>query len=167
MSYSTCQIGPTASSYWWGQRAAEVCPTARTRRFANMSAAACSRGQVPGLLNWGPNVLFRMPNTTNCILLVARPGPWLAKLGTECPIPHAKYDQPYPIGCAARFLGLLHMEVFLQRLEMEHGTSVITTPPTVPYTLRTADGQQVDIQNPSQYPTDAKARRCGGIVPAE
>ena len=29
-----------------------------------------------------------------------------------------------------RFLGLLHMEVFLQRLENEHKAKVISTPPT-------------------------------------
>ena len=31
------------------------------------------------------------------------------------------------------FLGLLHMEVFTQRLEQEFGTSVIVTTPNVPY----------------------------------
>lgn len=31
------------------------------------------------------------------------------------------------------FLGLLHMDVFNQRLEQEHGAQVITTTPSVPY----------------------------------
>lgn len=31
------------------------------------------------------------------------------------------------------FLGLLHMEVFNQRLEQEYNASVILTTPTVPY----------------------------------
>lgn len=31
------------------------------------------------------------------------------------------------------FLGLLHMEVFNQRLEQEYNASVIVTAPTVPY----------------------------------
>ena len=31
------------------------------------------------------------------------------------------------------FLGMLHMDVFIQRLEQEYGASVIATHPTVPY----------------------------------
>ena len=38
-----------------------------------------------------------------------------------------------------RFHGLLHMEVFHQRLENEHGASVITTPPTVPYRIEVCE----------------------------
>lgn len=49
-----------------------------------------------------------------------------------------------------RFLGLLHMEVFHQRLDQEYGASIITTTPTVPYTLRHTDGSVEEIQNPSQ-----------------
>jgi translation elongation factor EF-4 len=42
------------------------------------------------------------------------------------------------------------MEVFLQRLEQEHGASVITTAPTVPYTLDLPADARLDIENPSQ-----------------
>ena len=49
-----------------------------------------------------------------------------------------------------RYLGLLHMEVFHQRLDQEYGASIITTTPTVPYSLKHADGSTEEIQNPSQ-----------------
>lgn len=49
------------------------------------------------------------------------------------------------------------MDVFHQRLEQEHGESVILTPPTVPYTLHLQDGRTLHIKNPSMYPTDQKA----------
>ena len=66
-----------------------------------------------------------------------------------------------------RFLGLLHMDVFHQRLEQEHGESVILTAPTVPYTLHLADGHVERIQNPSKYPTNQKARRHASVcIPA-
>lgn len=51
---------------------------------------------------------------------------------------------------ASRFLGLLHMEVFHQRLEQEHGAMVITTSPTVPYSIEHTDGSHEEIQNPAQ-----------------
>ena len=38
-------------------------------------------------------------------------------------------------GFRAGFLGMLHMEVFMQRLEQEHSASVVTTTPTVTYIL--------------------------------
>lgn len=57
-------------------------------------------------------------------------------------------------GC--RFLGLLHMEVFMQRLEQEHGAAVITTTPTVPYTLEVVGEGDVEIENPAQYPLNTK-----------
>lgn len=38
-----------------------------------------------------------------------------------------------PVPRRLGFLGLLHMEVFNQRLEQEYNASVIVTAPTVPY----------------------------------
>lgn len=60
-----------------------------------------------------------------------------------------------PLGMRAwlhvcRYLGLLHMEVFHQRLDQEYGASIITTTPTVPYSLKLGDGSTEEIQNPSQ-----------------
>ena len=40
------------------------------------------------------------------------------------------------VGWRVGFLGILHMEVFTQRLEDEFDASVITTPPSVPYKLK-------------------------------
>lgn len=40
---------------------------------------------------------------------------------------------PPSLLCRLGFLGLLHMEVFNQRLEQEYNASVIVTAPTVPY----------------------------------
>ena len=50
--------------------------------------------------------------------------------------------------CVHSFLGLLHMEVFHQRLEQEHGADVITTAPTVPFHLHFPDKTLLHIQNP-------------------
>ena len=50
--------------------------------------------------------------------------------------------------CTCRFLGLLHMEVFHQRLEQEHGADVIATAPTVPFRIYFPDKTELHIQNP-------------------
>nr|ATG71176.1 small GTP-binding protein [Callitropsis nootkatensis] len=53
------------------------------------------------------------------------------------------------LGFRCGFLGLLHMDVFLQRLEQEHGARVITTTPTVPYIFEYSDGSKVTVHNPA------------------
>ena len=57
------------------------------------------------------------------------------------------------LGFRCGFLGLLHMDVFKQRLEQEYGLSVITTAPSVLYKVQLKkDGQFVNIESPSDFP---------------
>lgn len=55
------------------------------------------------------------------------------------------------------FLGVLHMEVFSQRLESEYGASVIVTTPSVPYKLVINEknapklGREVTVTNPNDW----------------
>lgn len=62
------------------------------------------------------------------------------------------------LGFRCGFLGLLHMDVFHQRLEQEYGAHVISTVPTVPYTFEYSDGSKVQVQNPSALPSNPKNR---------
>ena len=60
-------------------------------------------------------------------------------------------------GFRVGFLGLLHMDVFIQRLEDEFGTSLIATAPSVGYKVELKDGTMADAQLPSQLPDRACA----------
>ena len=62
----------------------------------------------------------------------------------------------WPPGFRCGFLGLLHMEVFIQRLEQEYGISVIGTTPTVPYRVITQGGDETIVSNPSEMPEYAR-----------
>ncbi|XP_022884082.1 translation factor GUF1 homolog, mitochondrial [Olea europaea var. sylvestris] len=62
------------------------------------------------------------------------------------------------LGFRCGFLGLLHMDVFHQRLEQEHGAHVISTVPTVPYIFEYADGSKKHIHNPATLPSNPKQR---------
>ncbi|XP_026872628.2 translation factor Guf1, mitochondrial isoform X1 [Electrophorus electricus] len=71
-------------------------------------------------------------------------------------------DNSLALGAGWRlgFLGLLHMEVFIQRLEQEYNATVIITAPTVPYKAVLASPklikeyreEVVTIINPAQFP---------------
>ena len=56
------------------------------------------------------------------------------------------------LGFRCGFLGLLHLEIVVQRLEREYDISLITTTPGVIYKLELNDGQLIDLQNPSSMP---------------
>ncbi|MBK5253842.1 MAG: elongation factor 4 [Peptostreptococcaceae bacterium] len=55
-------------------------------------------------------------------------------------------------GYRCGFLGLLHMEIIVERLEREFDLGVITTSPSVIYKVHTKDGKELMIQNPSNMP---------------
>lgn len=58
-------------------------------------------------------------------------------------------------GFRCGFLGLLHMEIFQERLEREFNLDLITTAPSVVYKLTLTNGEQITIDNPTNYPDPA------------
>jgi elongation factor 4 len=57
------------------------------------------------------------------------------------------------LGFRCGFLGLLHMDVFKQRLEQEYDLSVIITAPSVLYKVKLKSQKEVlDIENPADFP---------------
>jgi elongation factor 4 len=61
-------------------------------------------------------------------------------------------------GFRCGFLGLLHMDVFKQRLEQEHGASVIVTAPTVPVKIKRENGEWINLENPADFPLKERIR---------
>ena len=55
-------------------------------------------------------------------------------------------------GFRCGFLGLLHMEIIVERLEREFDLAVVTTSPSVLYKVIKSDGTELFIQNPSDLP---------------
>ena len=57
------------------------------------------------------------------------------------------------LGFRCGFLGLLHMDVFKQRLEQEYNVTVIATAPSVLFKVKMAhSGELVDVETPSDFP---------------
>ncbi len=59
-------------------------------------------------------------------------------------------------GFRCGFLGMLHMEIIVERLEREFGMIVITTVPNVSYHAYTKKGEMILLNNPSDMPDPSK-----------
>jgi len=55
-------------------------------------------------------------------------------------------------GFRCGFLGLLHLEIIQERLEREFNLDLITTAPSVVYTLSMTDGTEMQLHNPADMP---------------
>ncbi|MDR3203943.1 MAG: translation elongation factor 4 [Deltaproteobacteria bacterium] len=56
------------------------------------------------------------------------------------------------LGFRCGFLGLLHLEIVQERLEREFDQSIIMTAPSVKYRFKLKTGQELEIDNPQDYP---------------
>lgn len=67
----------------------------------------------------------------------------------------AKRDISPVLGAGFRcgFLGLLHLDVFRQRLTSEYGVDVLATSPTVPYRLTLQSGKEVVVEHAGDFPS--------------
>merc|ERR1719201_650828 len=50
------------------------------------------------------------------------------------------------------FLGMLHMEVFSQRLEQEHDVQTILTSPSVSFRATLKNGKTIDMESSASFP---------------
>jgi GTP-binding protein LepA len=76
-------------------------------------------------------------------------------------------------GFRCGFLGLLHLEVIQERLEREYNQAVIFTAPSVRYKVKLRTGEEIFVDNPSEYPDEGRVEsaeepyiRAAVITPA-
>jgi GTP-binding protein LepA len=62
-------------------------------------------------------------------------------------------------GFRCGFLGMLHMEIIQERLEREFNMTVITTVPNVSYKAYLTSGEELEVNNPSDFPDPSKLDR--------
>ena len=77
-------------------------------------------------------------------------------------------------GFRCGFLGLLHMEIIRERLEREFNLDLIATAPSVAYLVRKTNGEEVEVDNPSDLPPSVEVEeinepflRCTILTPKD
>lgn len=65
-----------------------------------------------------------------------------------------QYENSAALGGGFRlgFLGMLHLDIFRQRLKDEHGLDIIITHPSVNYRCHLRNGDMVEVDNPNEAP---------------
>ncbi len=61
-------------------------------------------------------------------------------------------SQALGFGYRCGFLGLLHMEIIQERIQREFGIEIVLTAPNVTYRIHTTNGEEILLENPSQFP---------------
>ena len=62
-------------------------------------------------------------------------------------------------GFRCGFLGLLHMDIIQQRLEREFNLDLITTAPGVRFRVTKTDGEVMEVDNPSKWPSQGEIQK--------
>jgi len=62
------------------------------------------------------------------------------------------------MGFRCGFLGLLHLEIIVERLDREFDIDLITTAPSVIYNIDMIEGNQIELHNPADMPETTKIR---------
>ena len=63
-------------------------------------------------------------------------------------------------GFRCGFLGLLHLEIIIERLEREFDIDLVTTAPSDEYRITLTDGSVISVENPTNYPDPVRIAKA-------
>ncbi len=74
------------------------------------------------------------------------------KLSDSSLIYEPEHSQALGFGFRCGFLGMLHLDIFQERLKREHGLEIIITVPSVAYKVARMNGEELIVKSPQEMP---------------
>ncbi len=81
------------------------------------------------------------------------------KLNDAALVYEPEQSQALGFGFRCGFLGILHLEIFQERLRREHGIELIVTLPSVAYKVHRKNGEEFTMRTPQQFPDQETIER--------
>lgn len=81
------------------------------------------------------------------------------KLSDSALVYEPEHSQALGFGFRCGFLGMLHLEIFQERLRREFGLHIIATVPSVAYHIFQTDGMELTVKSPQELPDVQKIDR--------
>jgi len=81
------------------------------------------------------------------------------KLNDAALIYEPEHSEALGFGFRCGFLGLLHLEIFQERLRREYGLDIIVTTPSVAYRVKKTSGAESIVRSPQKMPNPAEIER--------
>lgn len=74
------------------------------------------------------------------------------KLSDSSLVYEPEHSQALGFGFRCGFLGMLHLDIFQERLKREHGLQIIITVPSVSYNVTKTNGEEMKVNSPQTLP---------------
>ncbi len=69
-----------------------------------------------------------------------------------------EHSQALGFGFRCGFLGMLHLDIFQERLSREHDVDIVITVPSVAYKINKTNGEEIIIHSPQEMPDSAQIK---------
>ncbi len=74
------------------------------------------------------------------------------KLNDSALVYEPEHSQALGFGFRCGFLGMLHLDIFQERIKREHGLEVVITVPSVAYKMTTTQNEEITVRSPQAMP---------------
>ena len=168
-----CLRSTTGGATFWGGMQARLAKQAAASiqlpaclpacLLAASPLSACSGGAAGEQQRAGGRLPLRLPGTAAHGCELRREQYAAVSVLHQCfsPCSTSFSFSPHSPMCLPPCPALPFPQVFRQRLEQEHGASVIVTAPTVPCRVVLPGGDTLELQNPAEFPLNVKIAEGG------
>ncbi|MGE0710688.1 MAG: translation elongation factor 4 [Planctomycetota bacterium] len=151
---STGRLAAGEVGYFWGAiKTLDDIHIGETVTHAKESGEAAAEA-LPGYEEPQPMVYAGIYPTFNADLPLLRKALDKLRLNDASFTFEPEKSEALGFGFRCGFLGMLHMDVVQERLERESNVQIVQTAPSVRYQVTTTDGEELEINSPSQLPEE-------------